>query len=98
MKPGRRDKPAFIQFTSEEFKLLQDYSYQMIEAYGLDTRIRKLKGKRKITFYSWDLDCLECVFSELIKECTKHEKLKLFKSIYKKIENGYEEISQSSKI
>jgi hypothetical protein len=30
----------------------------MSEAFGLDTRIGNLTGKRAVGFYSWDLECL----------------------------------------
>ena len=30
----------------------------MAEAFGLDRRIDKYRGKRPIGFYRWDMDCL----------------------------------------
>lgn len=97
MKPGRNDKPAYIKFTMEELKVLQENSYQMAEAYGLDRRIERLKGKRKVMFYSWDLDCLDSVFDKLEEEYTKQEDLQAIESIKHKIEVGYKEIKQQQK-
>ena len=37
----------------------------MAESFGLDRRIDNLTGKRKVGFYSWDLDCLENVVGDL---------------------------------
>jgi hypothetical protein len=54
----------------------------MAEAFGLDMRIAKLTGKRKIGFYQWDLDCLEAVVSCL--ELNK-ENAELIKRLYSKI-------------
>ena len=31
----------------------------MTECFGLDSRIEKLTGKRKVGFYAWDLESLE---------------------------------------
>ncbi len=39
-------------------KELQKHTWQMCEAFGLDSKIEKYKGTRPISFYSWDLDCI----------------------------------------
>ena len=39
-------------------KELQKHTWQMCEAFGLDSKIEKYKGIRPISFYSWDLDCI----------------------------------------
>ena len=49
----------------DELKLLQENTWQMAEALGLDRRIEKLTGKRKVSFYSWDLDCLKDIVTDL---------------------------------
>ena len=65
MKPGKRDIKAHIKFETDELELLQENAWQMAESFGLDSRIANLTGKRKVGFYRWDLDCLECVVSDL---------------------------------
>jgi len=65
MKPGKNDIKAGIKFKIDELKLLQDNTWQMSESFGLDRRITNLTGKRAVGFCSWDLDCLECVISDL---------------------------------
>ncbi len=46
MKIGKHDKKAQLRFTPEELDFLQDNTWQMAEAFGLDTRIGNLTGKR----------------------------------------------------
>lgn len=92
MKPGSKDVKIFIQFSQLEFKFLQENSYQMVEAFGLDRRIERLKGKRPISFYSWDLDCLDSIFSEIIEKSKNKREVELAKLIFQKIETGYKEI------
>ncbi|VAW29313.1 hypothetical protein MNBD_BACTEROID06-953, partial [hydrothermal vent metagenome] len=45
-----------------------------------------LTGKRKVGFYSWDLDCLECVVLDLQQSLKDKE---IADRIAKKIEEGY---------
>ncbi|MDU9049813.1 MAG: hypothetical protein Q3M30_13275 [Candidatus Electrothrix sp. Rat3] len=58
MKPGTRDIKLQIKISGEELSELQRHTWQMSEAFGLDTRIGNYKGKRPIGLYSWDFDCL----------------------------------------
>ncbi|OQX76914.1 MAG: hypothetical protein B6D64_09035, partial [Bacteroidetes bacterium 4484_276] len=37
---------------------LQKHTWQMCEAFGLDSKIDNYKGTRPISLYSWDLDCI----------------------------------------
>ena len=59
---------------------------QMAESFGLDRRIANLTGKRKVGFYSWDLDCLECVVSDIQESPADKE---VADRIAKKIKEGY---------
>jgi hypothetical protein len=86
MKPEKNDIKAEIKFEIVELELLQENSWQMSESFGLDTRIEKLTGKRKVGFYSWDLDCLESVVSDLQK-CSEDKEVA--DRIARKIEIGY---------
>jgi hypothetical protein len=67
MKPGKHDKKAQLRFTPEELDFLQDNTWRMAEAFGLDTRIGNLTGKRAVGFYAWDLECLADV-TEMARE------------------------------
>jgi hypothetical protein len=86
MKPGKNDLKAEIKFEADELKLLQENSWQMADSFGLDRRIDNLTGNRKVAFYSWDLDCLECVISDLQKSSNEKE---VADRVARKIEEGY---------
>ena len=58
----------------------------MADSFGLDRRIDNLTGKRKVGFYSWDLDCLGCVISDLQKTSKQKD---LADRLALKIEEGY---------
>ena len=63
----------------------------MAESFGLDGRIANMTGKREIGCYSWDLDCLECVVSDLQQSPKNKE---VADRIAKKIEEGYRFIKE----
>lgn len=81
LKPEKNDIKVFIKFELEELELLQENTWQMAESFGLDSRIDKLTGKRKVGFHSWDLDCLESVVCDLTNS-------PVAKKLYEKIKNG----------
>ncbi|MEX0982581.1 MAG: hypothetical protein WD577_09440 [Bacteroidales bacterium] len=91
MKPGKKDIKAEIKFEIDELELLQENTWQMAESFGLDGRIANMTGKRKVGFYSWDLDCLECVVSDLQQSSKNRE---VADRIAKKIEEGYRFIKE----
>jgi len=66
MKPGRRDVPYRILITGRELEELKKHTWMMAEAYGLDRRIELYQGKRPLTLYQWDLDCLVDVMSDAL--------------------------------
>jgi len=66
MKPGRRDVPYRILITGRELEELKRHTWMMAEAYGLDRRIELYQGKRPLTLYQWDLDCLVDVMSDAL--------------------------------
>ncbi|AFU68741.1 hypothetical protein P700755_001929 [Psychroflexus torquis ATCC 700755] len=86
MKPKKNDIKTEIKFEDDELALLQENAWQMAESFGLDMRIANLTGKRKVGFYSWDLDCLECVVSDLQQSPNDKE---IADRIANKIEEGY---------
>jgi len=91
MNQGKNDIKAEIKFEIDELELLQENTWQMAESFGLDMRIANLTGKRKVGFYSWDLDCLECVVSNL-QQSPKDKKVA--DRIAMKIEEGYNFINE----
>ena len=91
MKPGKNDIKAEIKFEIDELELLQENTWQMAESFGLDMRIANLTGKRKVGFYSWDLDCLECIVSNLQQSQKDKE---VADRIAMKIVEGYEFINE----
>jgi hypothetical protein len=72
MKPGSRDKSYSIHITGLELEELKELTWSMADSFGLDGRIERYQGKRPISFYSWDLDCLEDVLSLGIDDLRKH--------------------------
>jgi len=58
MKPRKKDKKVNILIQGKELFELKRHAELMVEAFGLDRRIKNYQGKRSIGFYRWDLDCL----------------------------------------
>lgn len=73
MRPGRKDRRYYILIDGQELATLQNYTWVMAEAYGLDSRIARYKGIRPIGLWSWDLDCLEAVLDNAIRDCPKSD-------------------------
>ena len=58
MKPGKNDVPVKVKIAGRQLEELQKHTWQMCEAYGLDSKIDNYKGTRPISLHSWDLDCI----------------------------------------
>lgn len=88
MKPGSNDKKYYIVIAGQELIELKKYTWAMAEAYGLDTKIEKYKGKRPIGFWRWDLDCLEAVLDDVLKDYSDHssEEYKAMKNLICRID------------
>ena len=86
IKPGKNDIKAYIKFETEELEVLQNNTWQMSESFGLNNRIDDLTGKRKVGFYSWDLDCLEIVIGDLTRTPAAEK-------LYEKIKNAMDFIA-----
>ncbi len=99
LKPGKRDIKHSLLITGEELDSLHELTYMMAESYGLDSRIMKYKGKRPIGLYSWDLECLEIVIEDSIKDleengaksCHRDADLKALKTLLARIKKEQEE-------
>jgi len=68
VKPGKYDKKYSILITGLELEELKRFTWQMVEAFGLDRRIEQYQGKRPLGFYRWDLDCLQDVIGMALKD------------------------------
>jgi hypothetical protein len=69
MRPGRKDRRYNILIDGQELATLQEYTWAMADAYGLDSRIARYKGTRPIGLWSWDLDCLEAMLDNAVRDC-----------------------------
>jgi len=74
VNPGSKDKQYEILITGQELVELKKFTGWMSDAFGLDNRIEKYKGTRPIGFYRWDLDCLEMVTEDALKETKEYPK------------------------
>ena len=72
IKPGSRDIKVNMLITGEELEELQKHTWSMAEAFGLDRRIEQYKGKKPISFYRWDMDCLIDVISMALDDSEEY--------------------------
>ncbi|MCI5130750.1 MAG: hypothetical protein D3904_04345 [Candidatus Electrothrix sp. EH2] len=94
MKPGSRDIKLQIKISGEELSELQRHTWQMSEAFGLDTRIANYKGKRPIGLYSWDVDCLLIVIEYSLNDPKEYPDknspgYKALKSLFERLKVEY---------
>jgi hypothetical protein len=90
MKPGSKDKKLEILITGEELSELKRYSWQMVEAFGLDKRIDKYQGMRPIGLYSWDFDCILAVVEGVLNNAKEypdkgHQRYIALKKLYERL-------------
>jgi len=95
MKPGKNDIKAYIKFTAEELDILQYNTHHMAESFGLDSRIEKLTGKRKVGFYMWDLECLEGAIWFIKKDKDFLQDMAVIETLEKKIKVAMDFIETS---
>ena len=94
MKPGSRDVKVHILITGVELAELQRHSWQMVEAFGLDSRIEQYKGKRPLWLYRWDMDCLIDVISMALDDKDEYPSQESstwvsLKSLHTRLKNEY---------
>lgn len=94
MKPGSKDIKLEILISGKELSELQRHSWQMVEAFGLDRRFEKYKGKRPISLYSWDFDCILAVIENVLNDPTeypdkKDEGYRALKSLFNYLKGEY---------
>jgi hypothetical protein len=68
IKPGSKDKRAFLLIAGEELTELKRMTWLMSESFGLDARIENYRGKRPIGLYSWDFECLLAIIDHALKD------------------------------
>lgn len=68
MRPGSRDKRYDVLITGRELAELKRFTWDMAESFGLDRRIDRYRGTRPIGLYRWDLECLEMVTEDALKD------------------------------
>jgi len=68
MKPGKNDIPLKIKIYGRQLEELQKHTWHMAESFGLDRKIDNYKGKRPISFYRWDLDCILDVLTIVLND------------------------------
>ena len=68
MKPGSKDRPYKILITGQELIELKKVGETICDAFGLERRIEKYKGKRPIGFYRWDMDGLEDGIADALED------------------------------
>ncbi|MFQ5855981.1 MAG: hypothetical protein ACE5LU_10090 [Anaerolineae bacterium] len=96
MKPGKLDRRFQILITGAELEELQKHTYLMAESFGLDRRIDRYKGKRPVTLYRWDLECLLDVLDTVLVDPEEYpsydspEYLTL-KSLHERLRREYDE-------
>ena len=72
IKPSSGDKKAPILIAGEELSELKRMTWQMADAFGLDSRINKYQGKRAIALHSWDLECLLAVIDNALNDSNEY--------------------------
>ena len=72
MKSGPRDIKVRMLITGEELAELKRHTGQMVEAFGLDSRVERYQGTRAIGFYRWDMDCLIDVISIVLDDADEY--------------------------
>jgi hypothetical protein len=97
MKIGKKDIPIKVKISGLQLEELQKHSCQMVEAFGLDTKVANYKGIKPISFYSWDLDCILDVLDFVLndeKEYSDKEEEGYIKlnQLYVYLKNTYKEV------
>ncbi len=94
MKPGPKDIKLEILIFGKELSELKRHSWQMVEAFGLDRRIEKYQGKRRIGLYSWDFDCILAVIENALDDPIEYpnkngSEYKTLKTLFDRLKKEY---------
>ena len=72
MKPGPKDTRYRVLIIGRELEELKKHTWMIAEAFGLDRSIELYQGKRPVTLYKWDLDCLIDVMADALVTSTEY--------------------------
>ena len=89
-----RDIKVKILIAGEELKELKRHAWQMAEAFGLDSRIKRYQGKRAIGLWKWDMECLIDVVGMALDDPREYPskespKWVALQGLYKKLQSAY---------
>jgi hypothetical protein len=95
MKPDKRDKKVSILIADKELEELQKHTWSMAESFGLDSRIDNYKGKRPMSFYRWDMECLLDVLAMALNNPQEYPakgsiEYDITEELYKKLKQLYD--------
>ena len=68
MKHGKPDQQHRMLITGLALKELKRHACDLPESFGLDRKIERYQGKRPLTLYRWDLECLLDTLDMVVKE------------------------------
>jgi hypothetical protein len=68
VKPGSKDRKAYILISGMELDELQRFVWMMAESFGLDRRIANYQGVRPIGLWRWDIECLVEVIDSVLDD------------------------------
>ncbi len=68
VKHGKGDRQHRMLITGLALEELKRHACDLPESFGLDRRIERYQGKRPLTLYRWDLECLLDTLDMVVKE------------------------------
>lgn len=68
MKHGKCDRQHRMLITGLALEELKRHACDLPESFGLDRKIDRYQGKRRLALYRWDLECLLDTLDMVLKE------------------------------
>ena len=93
MKPGKYDRRHQVLIQDAELRELKELS--LPELFGLERRVERYQGKRPISLYRWDLECLLDTLSLEMTDRPLHPRprrrdLAALQSLYDRLRKEYD--------
>ena len=93
MKPGKYDRRHQVLIRGAELRELKELS--LPESFGLERRVERYQGKRPISLYRWDLECLLDTLSLEMTDRPWHPRLRkrdlaALESLYGRLRKEYD--------
>jgi len=93
LKPGKYDRRHQVLIRGAELRELKELS--LAESFGLERRVEKYQGKRPISLYRWDLECLLDTLSLEMTDRSWHPRLHrrdlaVLQSLYDRLRKEYD--------